>query len=194
MTSGVRYEMTIVAAGFGEIYPTFGDYSALEGDMTIDQTWVGDMGGGWQMSSFSGSSLAIERGLDGVATESASLSGSGGGRYAMQLDQQLEAGPGDTAPLAYRTSVTARICSTTLGGCLNAVTDPPLLRRYDDYLGPSSGSVRFADGASRFVDVTAVSGAGDVQARYDVGAGVQGPFATTWGCLDAVDSSGCFVP
>lgn len=195
MTSGVRYQMTIVVSSFAEIDRATGAYTALDGDIGVGQTWVAWVGspGGWLESSIIGSSLAIESGLDGVAAESASLSGSLGGSYAMQVDQLLETGPGDYNPLAFQTFFTARLCSTALDGCLNVVTDWTLTR-FDYDLFPSSGTLRFGDGMGRFVQVTATSGTGDVTVGYDVGAGVQGPFATTWSCLDAVDSTGCFVP
>jgi len=148
--------------------------------------------GGWLMTSLSGSSLVVESGIDGVATQSARLSGVDGGSYSMESGEHFPYGPSDFWPDYFSSAVSARICSTELGGCLDVVNDPPfVLGEYDYY--PASGKLRVSDDAGHFVEVTATSAAGAVTVTYDIGAGVQGPFATTWICLDAVDSTGCFV-
>jgi hypothetical protein len=196
MTPGVRYEMTLVATDFVAV-DSLGNYTGIDGDMTVGQAF--DVADGWLNRTITGSSLTVDSGPDGVATESASLYGIGGrGRYVVESGAHFETGPGDYWPTVVAAAFTARLCSTGLGGCLDAVTEPPFIQLCDDAF-PYAGILRISDSANRTVQVTA---AGDpytlpvdaVSVSYDVGAGVQGPFATTWSCLDAVDSSGCFVP
>jgi hypothetical protein len=194
MTPGVLYEMTMVVTNFVTVDP-YGYYSGMEGDMAVGMTWEPDLDGmgGWLTSSISGTSIVVESGLNGVASQSASLSGVGGGRYSMESGEHFAYGLTDYSPDFTSAAFSARVCSTELGGCLNVVNDPPfVLGAYALY--PASGTLRVSDDSNRFVEVTATSAAGNVTVSFDIGAGVQGPFATTWTCLDAVDSSSCFVP
>jgi hypothetical protein len=192
MTPGVLYEMTEVATDL-VVVDSLGYYSGTDGDMAVGMVFETDLDGtgGWLTMTVSGNSLAFAEGANGVALASAKLTGLAGGRYALESGMHF---PVDlySSPDASSSAFTARICTSDLGGCLDVLTNPAFVVNGYDYY-PSSGTMRTTDDAGHFVEVTATNGTtGAVTVTYDIGAGVVGPKATTWSCLDQADSSACF--
>jgi hypothetical protein len=185
-TPGAVYGMTVQLFDFVQV-DELGYFSGLDGDMTVSMSYAvdGDGVGGWMTSSVSGDGIAFAQGFELVATSSASLTGIDGGRYSMEEGAHFPIDLYDW-PDVYRSAISARICSTEMGGaggCLDVETTSPLLQLDGDPY-PYTGTLVFSDDAGHYVRITATSGTGSVTVTYLIGAGPEATTFTTWGCLD----------
>jgi hypothetical protein len=189
MAADTLYEVTLTFTDWVQIDPS-GSFAGIDGEEVFGMYY--DSGTGWLDSSISGTSLVAAEGLGQTITSAVKLSGPGNtGDYSLVAGARYPSGL-DYAADADSSAVTARICSTDAGGCLEVETSPALVVAVGDGY-PSSGTITYSDDMGRFVEITATDGVtGDITVYYDIGAGTVGPVYTTWDCLDQEDSSSCF--
>lgn len=192
LTPGKLYGMTMIVRDFAT-FDTLGYYSGMEGDMTVSLDFATDLDGvgGWLTSSVSGGSIAFEEGYDKVANYSAKIVGIGGGTYLMESGEHYPYDLYDW-PDEYGSNISARLCSSEMGGCVNVSTTSPI-HQLDGYSYPYTGTVKYSDDSGHYVELSPTNGStGAVTLYYDVGAGRVGPVYTTWSCLAGATPSACF--
>jgi hypothetical protein len=191
ITPGKFYAMSLTVRDFATV-DTLGYYSGIEGDMTVSLDFVTDLDGvgGWLTSSVAGGSIAFEEGYDKVASYSAKIAGIAGGTYLMESGEHYPTSLYDW-PDEYGSNISARLCSSEMGGCINVRTTAPIYQ-LDGYQYPYTGTVKYSDDSGHYVELSPTSGSGAVTLYYDVGAGRVGPVYTTWSCLAGATPSACF--
>lgn len=192
VTPGLLYSMTVLISDF-VIVDDLGYYSGIDGDMTVAMDYAidGDTVGGWLTSSESGNGIAFESGFDKVANYSAKIAGIGGGTYLIESGEHYPYDLYDW-PDEYGSNISARLCSSDMGGCINVSTTAPI-HQLDGYSYPYTGTIKYSDDSGRFVELSPTNGStGAVTIYYDIGAGRVGPVYTTWSCLAGATPSACF--
>jgi hypothetical protein len=189
MNAGTTYSMAITYGAFAMV-DSMGSFTGIDGNMTVSMLYAS--GTGWRTETITGSSIVFAAGSNGNITSSFEMAGpTAGGQYSILGGEHYPSGL-TSFPDAQASGFTARLCSTEMAGCLKVVTNPAL-EVWDPDLYPSKGTMTFTDDAGRYITLTATNGVtGAVTVTYNIGAGVVGPKATTWSCLDQADSSACF--
>ncbi len=171
-------------------------FSGVNGDITYDFVVDGSL----QQERFtiSGQSIAGVEGVGGTVRQAFRLSGrSGAGSSYSETFTLAFADAYMYTPDATSWGFDGRICTIEMGGCLDLLIDPPFWQLATEAY-PYSGTLRIDADNGAYIQIQATDGGvGAISVTYDVdgpgGAAAAGPFATTWGCLDAAtDSTTCF--
>jgi hypothetical protein len=194
MAHGVPYGLRMTFADFATVAAS-GAWSGMDGDvavtMTADQTFHVLT---WELS---GTSIVGAEGLDDTLLHAFMLAEiTPGAGYSDTFEEWYDHGF-DLPPTAATWDFDGRVCAHAIGGCLNVTTDPPFSEFPSD-LFPNEGTMTIIADTGAFIELAVVdfeagtTGAVDVTYSFD-GVVTFGPFSTTWTCLEAADSSGCFA-
>ncbi len=185
MTVGA-YGMAVTLTDVVTTSTATGDWSGMNGDMTLGIAWDGTA----LTSSITGGSIASQSGNGATITASSVLEGLGGsGRYDLH----------DVAAFAYD-SLTAtytpvygafgaslRMCSLEMnppdGGCVDLSVSPDMKKMAGD-LYPSSGTLRITGQAGAYVQLV-VQDNQYVTVSYNVGTSSGTVTNVPWTCIDA---------
>lgn len=196
MQHGVAYGVRMIFTDFATVTAS-GAWSGMDGDvavtMTADQTFHVLT---WELS---GTSIVGADGVDDTLLHAFMLAEiTPGAGYSDTFEEWYDGVDGfDSPPTAATWDFEGRVCALAIGGCLNVTTDPPFSQFPGD-LFPNEGTMTITADSGAFIELAVVgleagtTGAVDVTYSFD-GVITFGPFSTTWTCLEAADSSACFV-
>lgn len=184
ITQNASFGLTLVAANMVTVDTATGAWNGMDGDITI--SYAANVTAGTLTYSISGASLEAAEGTGDTITDGLLLTGvtSGAGYSDVAVETFRGMGTPGAALTSESWDLDARMCTVSLGGCLNITTNPAFTITAPNAY-PGSGSLTVSDGTDS-ITVTAVNGVtGAVNLTWNIDGTAGGPEATTWAALDA---------